>query len=242
MYKISDIVSMPIISIYESEYFGIVYNIMIDCKYKKIKYLCLLNEKDNVPKIVSVKDLYKIGSDCIFIKNKNAVSLKSNFDQEINGLSNPINLLAYNFEGKYLGIVNDAVFDDKFKINEFSINNKPYSTNEIFNLGQSSVIVNNKKINLKKFKPIVKLPEVQTVEKVIVQNPQPTNNKNQPETQITTKIITDYRFLIGRIINKDIMALNGEIIAKTGTKITTEIINKASYFGRLVEIARYSNK
>lgn len=243
MYKISDIISMPIISIYESEYFGIVYNILIDCKYKKIKYLCILNEKDNIPKILNVKDIYKIGNDCIFIKNKECITLQSNYEQEINKYSNPLNLLSYDFEGKYLGIINDGIFDEKYKLIELFINNNSFLINNIFNIGQSAIIVNKKKIDLKKFKPKSKIIITEpTPQKVITLTSELNPIEKVKEDIQSTKIITDFRFLIGRILSKDILAINGEVIAKNGTKITKEIINKASFYGKLVEIARYSNK
>ena len=73
------------------------------------------------------------------------------------------------------------------------------------------------------------------------------NNTNIPyqnniENKQQSRIITDYRFLINRKITKDILALNGEMIAKQNSKVTKEIINKASLYGKLMEIARYSKK
>lgn len=243
MYKISNIISMPIISIYESEYFGIVYNVMIDCKYKKIKYICILNENDNIPRIVSVDDIYKIGNDCIFIKNKECVSLQINYEHELQKYSNPINLIAYDLEGKYLGIVNDANIDNKNKIEEFIINSKNYKITDILNIGNSALLVNNKKFDIRKFKPkqSIKIPD--NTQKVLMQNIPNTLQENINHTeQSNYKLITDFRFLTGRKLTKDILAINGEVIAKTGTTITKELINKASFYGKLVELARYSTK
>lgn len=243
MYKISNIISMPIISIFESEYYGIVYNVMIDCKYKKIKYICILNENDNIPRIISIDNIYKIGSDCIFIKNKECVSLQVSYEKELENYSNPINLIAYDFEGKYLGIVNDAVCNNKNKIEEFIINNKGYKIEEIFNVGGSAILVNNKKVDIKKFKPkqTIKMPVIN--EKIITLSSSTAIKKeNVQEDTTVNKIITDFRFLTGRKLSKDVVAINGEVIAKNGSTITKDIINKASFYGKLVEIARYSAK
>lgn len=242
MYKISNIISMPVISIYESEYFGIVYNVMIDTKCKKIKYICILNENDNIPRIISINDVYKIGNDCIFIKNKDSISLQMNHDHELKNYSNPINLLAYDFEGKYLGIVNDAICNNKNKLEEFIINNESYKISEIFNIGNSAILVYNQKIDIKKFKPKSKINVTNLCEKVVALNTPIQKEKIINEEIISNKIITDFRFLTGRILSKDVIALNGEIIAKAGTTINKEIINKASFYGKLVEIARYSTK
>ena len=60
------------------------------------------------------------------------------------------------------------------------------------------------------------------------------------ETNTQNKIITDFRFLIGRILSQDVIALNGEMIARKDSIVTKDIVNKASSYGKLVEIARYS--
>ena len=73
----------------------------------------------------------------------------------------------------------------------------------------------------------------------------PSDDRTGRETEqknTNNKIITDYRFLINRTITHDILALNGELIAKQNSKVTKEIINKASLYGKLMEVARYSKK
>lgn len=238
MYKISDIISMPVISIFESEYLGTIYNVLIDSRCKKVKYFCILNEEDNIPRIIHIEHIYKIGSDVIFIKNKSELSLQINCDCEMEDCANPINISAYNFDGKKLGTVSDSVFNTKGKLEEFIINNKSYKITDIFNVGSSAIIVNNKKCDIKKFKPSNTISPTLIEEKVISLN-KPTDQKEEP---LTNKIITDFRFLTGRRLNKDIVSLNGEIIARSGATITKELINKASSYGKLVEIARYSTK
>lgn len=240
MYKVSNIISMPVLSIYESEYCGIVYNVLIDYKSKKIKYISILNENDNIPRIINIEYLYKIGNECIFIKNKENLSLEINHEEELKKYYNPINLIAYDLDGKNLGIVNDAIFNNKNKINEFIINNKIYKIEEILNIGESAILVYNKKIDIKKFQPKQEIEIPLKNEKIVTITNSP--NKINQEDNINNKIITDFRFLLGRRLNKDIIALNGEIITRSGTIITKEIINKASYYGKLVEIARYSIK
>ena len=75
MNKISEIISTPVISLYEGEYIGIIYNIIFDYKQKKCNYACVLDEKTNIPQIIKFKDIYKIGSQCVFIKNKSYLNL-----------------------------------------------------------------------------------------------------------------------------------------------------------------------
>ncbi|MBE5758289.1 MAG: hypothetical protein E7345_05165 [Clostridiales bacterium] len=241
MNKISDIISMPIISMYEGEYLGIAYNLLFDLKNKKCKYIEILNDTDNLPKIIKYSDIYKIGKECIFIKNTECVELKSNLDYELENLASPINISTYNLDGEKVGTSLDVVLNNQ-TIEEIILNNtKVVKNNEIVNIGKNIILINKNSINLSKFKPKTKInkqPKTDTPV-MILSNTTPSINK---DTENYTKIITDYRFLIGRILQKDIFAINGEIIAKNGSIITKDIVNKASSYGKLIEVTRYSKK
>lgn len=247
MKKISDIISTPVISLFESDYLGIIYNIMFDYKQKKCKYAYILNETENIPTLIKFSDFYKFGNECIFIKNKDCLDLITNYEKEIENSKNPINLKVYNLDGNYIGISHDIIIDSNYNISEIILNNgTSIKRNNIINIGKSIILVNDTTINISKFKPKQKiLKEVEPNKKVIIlsdlieekQEKQVQTNQTQ-----NNKIITDFRFLVGRILSKDIIAFNGDIIAKTGNTITKDIVNKASYYGKLVEIARYSNK
>lgn len=239
MNKISDIISTPIISLYEGEYLGIIYNIMFDYKQRKCLYACILDEKDNIPQLIKFKDIYKLGSQCIFIKNKSCLNLETNCEKELEENLNPINLKVYNLNCEYIGTSQDIVVDDNYKIDSIILNNgKTIDKSEIFNIGKSSIIVGQNKLSAQKFKPITKSiknldkkdKKVMILSKIISNNSENQNNK----------ILTDFRFLIGRILSKDVIAINGEMIAKKDSVVTKDIVSKASSYGKLVEIARYS--
>ena len=50
MYKISEIISLPVITLYESEFQGTAYNIIFDCKTQKCKFLSIINDEDELEK------------------------------------------------------------------------------------------------------------------------------------------------------------------------------------------------
>lgn len=240
MYKISDIISTPVISLYESEYIGIINNIMFDCKSKKIKYACILDEEENIPKTINSANFYKIGECCIFVKNKNQIELTSNCTMELENSINPINLKVYNLECQYIGTSQDIIVDDKLHIQSLILNNgKIIESKEIFNIGKNTIIIGTSNIKLKSLKPTVKKIRIKKIEEKKVLMLKDYIKKEEIHNQ-NNKIITDFRFLIGRVIRQDIIALNGELIAKKDAVITKEIVNKASNYGKLVEIARYS--
>ncbi|MGN0961376.1 MAG: PRC-barrel domain-containing protein [Christensenellales bacterium] len=247
MFKVSDIISTPVISLYESEFQGIIYNIMFDVKLKKCKYLCVLNEEDGIQRMLKIKDIYQVGSECIFIRNESALELECNYESEIGNYNNPLNLKVYNMNGKFLGTSSDIILDDKFNIQSIVLNNGEVINNEnIFNLGRTIILVDNINVSIAKFRPKQKtIPNKSTENKVIILSDLREETKKSTaskDNNSINKIITDFRFLVGRILNKDIIAINGEMIAKNGSTITKDIVNKASFYGKLVEVARYSKK
>lgn len=248
MYKISEIVSTPIISIYESSNQGIVYNLLFEPKTKKCKLISILNEDDGIKKILKISDIYKFGAECIFVKNANKLELECDYEKDILNLVNPINLIVYNMEGKKIGYCVDAIISKSFSIESIILSdNQVIDIDKIINIGKSIILVNDKKIKISNFKPTNKIhtKNIQNNKVIILSDKDETEQISTINSnKITTinKIITDYRFLIGRILSKDILAINGELIAKNGTTVTKDVISRASLYGKLVEIARYSNK
>ena len=236
MYKISDIISTPVISLYEGEHIGIIYNIMFDYRQKKCNFACILNENDNILRIIKFKDIFKIGNDCIFIKNLTCLDLETNCEKEMEENTNPINLKVYNLSCEFLGTSHDIIVDDNFRISQIVLNNgKIIERNDILNIGKSTIIVGSD-VSIQKFKPVVKSIKIQNSPKKVMILSDFINS----ETNTQNKIITDFRFLIGRILSQDVIALNGEMIARKDSIVTKDIVNKASSYGKLVEIARYS--
>lgn len=243
MLRISEIITSPVISLYESEFQGIVYNAVFDFSRKKCKYLCVLQEEEGLQKMLDAKDIYLVGNECVFIKNDSILELGCNLDSKSQYI-NPLNLQVYNMDGKLLGTSTDVLVDNKLNILSIELNNgNNIPIKNIINLGKNIILVNDKAVNISRFKPKkVNLLKDTTIEnKVTILSHTPTF-ETKPQSINIEKIITDYRFLVGRTLLKNIIALNGEIIAKSGTTITKDIVNRASLYGKLVEITRYSKK
>lgn len=240
MNKISNIISMPVISLYEGKYIGIVYNISFDYKQKKCKYVCILNEQDNIIQVIKCSDIYTIGKDSIVIKNTSCLELKENCDKHFEENNNPINYRAYNIAGNLIGTIVDIVIDNLYNIINIILDNgESINSEKIINIG-NLFLISDEKIRITKFKPVdkpCKNIKVDNDNKVMILNISKPNTSSR-----TNKIITDFRFLVGRILSKDIIALNGELIAKNGTVVTKDIVSLASQYGKLVEVARYSDK
>ena len=242
MYRISELISMKVISIYEGDSIGIIKNAYFDNKLKKCKYVQVLNEEKEYMEIIKCSDIYIIGNECVFIKNKNFVDLEINCQKELSTLSTLINKETYTLTGDFLGFCNDILLNEKFDIEKIFLNNKKdIDTKYISNIGQV-ILTSDSSINILKFKPkqtisTHKIYNSHPNNVVILNKPQTPKNENKIQ-----KVITDYRFLIGRILEKDIYAINGEIIAKKDSIINKDLVNKASYYGKLIDISRYSTK
>ena len=243
MYKISEIISSPIITLYEGDNQGIIYNILFDTKLKIGKMICVLNENENIHKTLLVSNIYKIGKDCIFIKNSNLLDLKCCNDMIMHNLSTLINLHVYDFDGNLLGTCSDVIINHKLKIESIELNSgKIINVKNIINIGKKIILVNDSKISITRFKPLLQIGVHKQQENKVIILSDKNNTKINNNINNANKLITDSNFLIGRTIEKDIVAINGEIIAKKGTKITNEILKTASLYGKVIEIARYSTK
>ena len=244
MYKISNIISSPIISLYEGENLGIIYNILFDCKSKKCKYACILNEIENVEKSLDISNIYTVGNDCIFVKNSSYVELECNNDRLLCNCISALNLDVYNLSGQLVGTCIDIEIDSKFYISKLILNNEiTISASNIINLGKSVIIISDKSINISKFKPKLRtLSDSNNEDKVYILNNVADTSPQLIHTSTSNKIITDGSFLKNRILTQDIIALNGELIAKRGTVITANTIATASMYGKLAELARYSQQ
>jgi len=243
MYKISELISLPVLNIYEGEFEGIVYNIVFDCNIKKCKYACILNEDEGIKKILKLTDIFKISKDSLLIKNNSVLSLECSHDNIISKCTTPLNLKVYNIDGEFIGKCTDVNLDKNFKIESIIINqDKIIPTKEIMSLGKSLIFTNDTPIKISKFKPkfVIKTQNETNQNKIILLNNNNTPTQIEQKTNHQTKIITDYSFLIGRILERNIIATNGEILAKKNSVITKEIVNKTSLYGKLAELSRYS--
>lgn len=235
MNKVSKLISSTIISLFESNEVGIVYNIVFDPKTRKCKYILVLDEENNIIYNLKFTDIVNFGSDCAYIKNMSKMELWSNFDYSKTATS-PLNKKVYDIGGKYVGSCIDAEIDDSGNIENIILESMVVPSSKIINFG-SVIIVGDSKVNINKYKPSSNIktacPKEDKRVKILDNE---TSESNFPQN----KIITDSRFLIGRKIIQDILAFNGELIARSGATITKDILNRASNYGKLVEVARYS--
>ncbi|MBQ7351989.1 MAG: hypothetical protein IJW59_03935 [Clostridia bacterium] len=243
MYTLSEIISSPVISLFECEYQGTITNLLFDSKLKKCKYACVVNESDGIAKTIKTSDFYIVGKNCTFIKNESYVDLNIDNSPYQNNCTSIIHLNVFDTDGNYYGVSKDINLDENFNILNIVLDNdKIISEKEICNIGKTIILLNKNNFNLNKFKPKQKIKiNSNTNTKVVVLNEKkPSTLTHKPNNPIN-KITTDSRFLFGRKLNKTIVSSNGEIIAKSGSIITKNILSKASIYGKTLELTRFSS-
>lgn len=261
MFKVSDIISKPIYSIYEGINIGTVNDFVISSNHKKILGFTFLDDESEINNsFVPVNKIYGFGINCLTVKNNNFSSY-INFDN----LEKIINKEAISISGESLGKIIDVYFDEKFLISSFETSQKTIiPINTLAKIGKDAVFFdfNEKKVKISRFKPkneimLSTVPEIKV--SILQKEPSSTipiisNNfdensfsnekridgqqelKTNFEIAIPKKIITTKDGALGKICNKTIFGLNGEVIVKDRQIITEKIIEKAVMHGKLFEL------
>lgn len=236
MPKISEIISLYVLSIYESEHIGCVYNIEFNDKTNKFDSIYILDKDENNMFKVATKNILATGKDAIIIKNSSILELSIADCTQRNNL---IGRLVFGLDGKKIGKVYDCIIDKNYKLTCLEIENGILIPMEkVIHIGDI-IFVGEQKLNINKYKPsrITISRKIQTDEKEVF-----ILKDDSPSYPLPQKLITDYRFIIGRKVTDNVNALNGELIARCGQTITKETISKASTYGKLIELARNSTK
>lgn len=254
MFKISEVVSKPVFSIYEGARVGTVSNFILDISKKKILGFCFVDEEMEFSVgFIASKDIFSL-SEALIVKNLGLTSPLSLDEQTI------MNQPAISVSGEDLGKISDIFFDEKFNVLSFQTTKKiVLPAASLVRMGRDAVFFNTleKKFVVSKVKPrekieIKDLPEIKVsilTESIPIissnysQESFATENKIEGEKQFKTR--TEIQFpkkvgpsseIIGKTANKTIVGLNGEVIVKDMQIITAEIYEKAQKHGVLFQL------
>ncbi|MDR0426922.1 MAG: PRC-barrel domain-containing protein [Clostridiales bacterium] len=142
MNKVSDILSKPVISLYEAKNIGTVTNILFDKKLQNAKYLLVYldSEDDVTQKYLPFKDAGSLESDAVTVKNTSKIQSRWAVPP---GLSlNPINLPIYNHNGKELGRISDVRLEGA-EVLAVVAGEREYTPGVILSKSDEIVIVND---------------------------------------------------------------------------------------------------
>ena len=255
MYKLSDILSKPVVNLYSGKYEGTVKNISFDEKFKQAKWLILFDEEGE-EFALDINKIYIIGKNAVTVKNEDGIFKLNSIDGILN--NNPINLSCCTVYGEVLGRLSDIEFNKNFYVESFCVEDKTYNANKIINIGQEFVIVNDtdKKITISNFKPKFEIKKESPVSIVTIQPVETIENtlpKIESVESVETKkpfiineginqqrIISNQNFLLGRKATKTIYGINNEIIVKKDNTINSKNLEYAKLHNKISELAVFS--
>lgn len=258
MYKVTEIISKPVINLYNGNNEGTVKNICFDKGLKKAVSLILFSDNDEEEIVLATSKIYNIGSSAITIKNSEGL-LPALFASNIE-YNNQINNNVYNLEGEYLGKVKDITIDKTYKVTEIEVEDKNYASTSVISYNENNLIVNSSgaKFSKETFKPRISstrpkldmvkilptIPEKTTddIPKIEFSDIEikPKQNYKISENPLPQRMITSQNYLVGRKVSKTIYGINNEIIVRKDCIITEKILNTAKTHNKLVELAVFS--
>lgn len=225
MLKLSEIISLPIINLFELKIEGTVENVYIHPTTRKITYLKIYNEERDEYSVLELKNVYKIGKDAVLIANSNKLTLFENKELILEKMVCPLNSFCFDLSGNILGKINEINIE-KNTLHSIETEQNSYPATNIYGLSNAVTLIGNNKVKINRFSPKTKFSfsKAKTEQKVKI------------KSAIPQKEITNYEFLLKRKLTKDIKNENGEIIAKNGVRVTTNLINKLKCYSKLKEL------
>lgn len=235
MEKISLLIGKPVVSIFDGNLEGYVLSVLFDKKMNKLQWIVFFDDETQEEKIVEAKSIYRIGQDAIMTKNTQNILLMDTLQD------GGINIIGYSFfdiKGKLLNKISDVEIDENYKCKSIILkDNTSINQSEILSIGKSVVIKKDAKVKLSNFCPKVRIRSTKKDEQINVQIQEKPENISTVVNPIPKKILTsNYNFLIGRKLGKNIYSDAGNLIAKINTKITSQTIDFASKNGKLRDL------
>ena len=253
MYKVSELLGKPLITLSEAKILGTVSNIFFDTKLCTGLYVSVTDEEFN-NYYVPLKQIINLTFDA-------AVVAAADFASEINACPSPINSYAFNQDGKELGMVKDIVMDG-LKVVSLIAGDNEYAAALLLNRSDDLVIINDsgapmaiKKPARKKKNPpppklspqplpptILPLPFEETPAPVAAVSVVTVPNKPQTTTVNPSggREVYNYDFLLGKRLQKSIFGDKGALVGRENALISAEIIENARREGKLVQLALHS--
>ena len=244
--QLSDILSKPVISLYDGTNEGFIINACFNKNLQRLKYLIVAGQEKTDEEeiyILDVSNIYKIGKDAIVIKNNVSLELLSNYEGVIS-INNPINSIAYTTNGESLGPVKDVSLNNELNLVEYKLSGSNIPSTRLASFSENTILFQTdiETVNIKKYKPTFKKPIKESNQSVkILALPKVEENKKYKLQEATIQRLTgNTSLLLGRKLTKQIQSQNGELIAKKDSRITPKTIASATNHQKLRELALYS--
>lgn len=189
MKRISEFLTKPVISLYDSKTEGIIKTIYFDRNLKKMKWLVLFDNDEHAEDCaLKTSDIFNVGENAIIIRNDGCLNLEFS-TISANDKQSPINNSVYTTKGKFMGTVVDVEVDEKFNTQNIVLNNgNVIEIKKVASSGSDALILqdNEKQIKVSNYKK--KFPKIQltktTVVKIMEQQVEPVVEDLSPLNEI----------------------------------------------------------
>lgn len=239
MYRVSDLLSKPLITLADAQFVGTVGNIYFDAKLRRGKYIEVFNEDEPEPIYVELKQV-RLGPDAAVIVHNASEDVRLP-----DGLAcNPINAQAFNTEGKALGRVTDVLLEG-VNVVGFEVGGATVPTDTLLSYSPDMMLINDtgKPVKVTKPKPKPKA----TASAPAAEQPAP---QAEPQVALPEKLRsgpdnpppqpTVYNFLIGKTTTAPLHDAVGRVAVPQGTVVTPEVIERARSQNLLVRLALHA--
>lgn len=237
MYRVSELLSKPLITLSDAKDAGTVCNIFFDKTLRRGRYVELFSEDETAPEQRYVAlDRIRLGADAAVVSHEGVI--KAGWSTPADDYApNPINRTAYNLDGKSLGRVTDVLLDG-VRVCEFEIEGKTYAADTLVSYSDKILVFND---SGKSFRPV--RPRKPRIPAAAASIPvAATAAVELPEKLTVTAAArpagrSDYAFLLGKKTVRHILSPEGNVIVPAGCVVTAELIDKARAAGKLVQLA-----
>lgn len=229
MTKLSSLISKPVISLYNCECIGFVYNALFDKQTKSLRYLIILDETNDIEYALNTKNILNASNDALIIKNSDLISLKQSLELELSNYENIVLKNTYSIDGNALGNVKDIELDEKFKISNIETNITTIPYQNIIKI-DNIILGSDRKVNINRYKSKPKF-SAPTNYTVTIQSSTP---------KMPTKASINEDLLLNRTVYNSILDSQNNILIKQNTIINNSVIELAKKHGKLKELIRYS--
>ncbi len=224
MSKISEIISLPVYSINDRKIVGHIENALLSAR--EIKFFVIYNEDDDLHYLLSPQNIYGQSDNAVTIKNNSSITLMQNEEKALEDITNPLNTTVINTLGQTYGVVKDVKLCGK-KITNI-ICDQEIDPKQLLYFSKDITMLKSRE-NEKISSFALRRPSTKTPERLV-----------QIVDVAPLREVVGNNMLIGRKATQDITGINGEILIKANTTITTKTLNKIKYSGKLKELTLHS--
>jgi sporulation protein YlmC with PRC-barrel domain len=252
--NISDLLSKPIITIYEAQMVGTALTALFDKKMRRAFALLAVSDEDE-DEIFYTVPLVRIekADNALTIKNRNCVHV---YKEDPLLVRCPINHSVFSTSGESKGVVRDISYDDStLEVIALITDMGEIPASSVVSVSDSIVMIKGegftgaqaprkrKSAPKKPKEEKAPLPEIKAIPLVFEDAEEAEETPEDipfsyfaPSRYSPARIISDYSFLLGRKVLQDVYSTAGDLIIEGGTIIKAETVETARKYGKLVEL------